>query len=201
MRRRTVIAGLGAVAGGLAFTLGLGAWRIRDREIVQQDPRLPLPLSSMDWRLVDHRGEPVVPADWVGRPALVFFGFTWCPDVCPMTLVDISGWLEDLGPDADRLTVALITVDPERDTPEVLAEYLGNFDPRITGLTGDPEQIRAAAEDFRVRYEKIPREDADYTMNHTAGVFLFHPEGRFASIIDFHEDRRHAVPKIRRALS
>ena len=201
MRRRTVIASLGAVAGSLAFTLGLGAWQTRDRDVAQQDPRLPLPLSSMEWRLVDHRGEAVTPADWVGQPALVFFGFTWCPDVCPTTLLDISGWLEELGPEADPLTVALISVDPERDTPEVLADYVGNFDPRILGLTGELEQVEAAAEDFRVSYEKVPREDGDYTMNHTAGVFLFHPDGRFASIIDFHEDRRHAVPKIRRTLS
>lgn len=205
MRRRPVIIGLGAVVGSLAFTLGLGAWQTRDRESVQQDPHRPLPLSSMDWHLVDHRAEPVRPADWLGRPALVFFGFTWCPDVCPTTLLDISDWLEDLGPDADRLTVALITVDPERDTPDVLADYVINFDvinfdPRILGVTGDPDQIRSAAEDFRVTYEKVPREDGGYTMNHTAGVFLFHPDGRFANVIDFHEDRRHAVPKIRRVL-
>jgi protein SCO1/2 len=131
---------------------------------------------------------------------MIFFGFTFCPDVCPTTLSDISGWLEDLGPEADRLNVTLISVDPERDTPAVLSDYLANFDPRITGLTGPLAEVERAAAGFRAWFEKVPR-DGDYTVNHTAGVFLFHPDGRFASIIDYHEDRRFAVPKIRRTLS
>jgi protein SCO1/2 len=116
-------------------------------------------------------------------------------------LSDISLWLEDLGADADRLIVALISVDPERDTPDVLADYVSNFDPRITGLTGPAEEVAQAAADFRVTYRRVDKDGDDYTMDHTAGVFLFHPDGRFASIIDFHEDRRFAVPKIRRTLS
>ncbi len=196
MRRRQLILSLAGVAVAAAGTLALGAWRSR----VVPDDKLPLPLTAMSWRLTDHRGQEVTPAAWIGRPALVFFGFTFCPDVCPTTLIDISGWLEGLGPDADGLTVALITVDPERDTPEVLADYVANFDPRITGLTGSAADTARVAAEFRVRYEKIARDD-DYTMNHTAGVFLFYPDGRFASIIDFHEDRRFALPKIRRILS
>ncbi|MEZ5807283.1 MAG: SCO family protein [Zhengella sp.] len=160
---------------------------------------LPVPISEMDFDLISHGGERVRPADWIGRPTMVFFGFTWCPDVCPTTLSDISGWLDDLGPDADRLNVSLITVDPERDSPEVLADYLSHFDPRIVGLTGTLSEIGRAASGFRARFEKVPRED-DYTMDHTAGVFLFRADGRFASIIDYHEDRRFAVPKIRRAM-
>ncbi|WP_170076242.1 SCO family protein [Defluviimonas denitrificans] len=179
--------------------LGVGAWRTRDRQ--RGNALLPLPVGDMDWDLTDHRGQPVRPLDWVGRPVMAFFGFTWCPDVCPTTLNDISLWLEELGPDADRLVVALITVDPDRDTPEALADYVSNFDPRIIGLTGSAEQVEKAAADFRVKYARVPRDDGDYTMDHTAGVFLFHPDGRFASIIDFHEDRRFAVPKIRRTLS
>ncbi|TBN43674.1 SCO family protein [Paracoccus subflavus] len=201
MRRRSVILlGLGGAASAAAFTLGLGAWRSREGVLARQDPRLPLPLSLMDWRLTDHRGNAVSPDDWIGRPAMVFFGFTWCPDVCPTTLLDISDWLEELGSDADDLTVALITVDPERDRPEVLADYLANFDPRITGLTGTSDQVGSAAEGFRVTYQKVPREGEDYTMNHTAGVFLFHRDGRFGGIVDFHEDRRYTIPKIRRML-
>lgn len=197
--RRAVILGLGGAAGAVAFMLGLGAWRTRGRS--SANAVLPLPIGEMGWRLTDHRGEAVRPADWLGRPGMVFFGFTWCPDVCPTTLSDISGWLEELGTDADLLTVALISVDPERDPPAVLADYLANFNPQIAGLTGPANQIARAAEDFRVTYRKVPRDDGDYTMDHTAGVFLFHADGRFASIIDFHEDRRFAVPKIRRILS
>jgi protein SCO1/2 len=132
---------------------------------------------------------------------MVFFGFTFCPDVCPTTLNDISDWLTELGAEADPLIVALITVDPERDTPEILADYLSNFDPRIIGLTGDPDSVALAADAFRVRYEKLPTEGGDYTMNHTAGVFLFRADGSFVSIIDFHEDLKFALPKIRRALT
>ncbi len=200
MRRRRVILSLaGVAAAAAAFALGQGAWRTRDR--ATPNPLLPLPLASMDWGLTDHLGKDVTPADWLGRPAMVFFGFTYCPDVCPTTLLDIADWLEELGSDADRLTVALISVDPERDTPEALADYVSNFDPRIIGLTGTPDAIAQTATDFRVRYEKVPTGDGDYTMNHTAGVFLFRADGRFASIIDFHEDRRFAVPKIRRVLA
>lgn len=195
MRRRSLILGAGGAVAATAATLALGAWRSRQAI----DPLLPLPLTEMDWRLTDHRGQPVTPADWLGRPVMAFFGFTWCPDVCPTTLLDISGWLEELGPEADPLVVALITVDPARDTPEVLADYVANFDPKLVGLTGEAADIARAADAFRVRYEKIPREDGDYTMNHTAGVFLFARDGRFVSIIDFHEDRRFALPKIRRA--
>lgn len=197
MRRRTVIAGAGGALALTAGMLALGVWPRRE----DADPLLPLPLTAMDWRLVDHRGQPVSPADWAGRPVMIFFGFTWCPDVCPTTLLDIGDWLEALGAEADPLVVALITVDPERDTPQVMADYVANFDPQITGLTGTPEDIARAAAAFRVRYEKIPGEGDDYTMNHTAGVFLFGRDGRFVSIIDFHEDRRFAVPKIRRALA
>lgn len=198
-RRRALILGTGGVAGAVGFMLGVGAFRTRNRPVVK--PLLPLPISKMTWQLTDHRAGSTRPADWVGRPVMVFFGFTWCPDVCPTTLSDISLWLEELGPDADQLTVALISVDPERDTPSVLADYVGNFDPRIIGLTGTAKQIAKAASEFRVTYRRVDRDDGDYTMDHSAGVFLFYADGRFASIIDFHEDRRFAVPKIQRTLT
>lgn len=161
---------------------------------------LPLPIKDMSFSLTDHNGQPFAPSQWLGRPTMVFFGFTSCPDVCPTTLSDISDWLADLGVDASRLNVALISVDPERDTPAVLAEYLSNFDPRIVGLTGQLLEVGKAATDFRAKFEKLPR-DGDYTLNHTAGVFLFAGDGSFASIIDFHEDRRFALPKISRILT
>ena len=179
--------------------LGVGAYRTRKQPT--RSDLLPLPIGEMSWALTDHQDQSVQPTNWARRPVMVFFGFTWCPDVCPTTLTDISLWLEDLGADADRLIVALISVDPERDTPDVLADYVSNFDPRIIGLTGPAEEVAQAAADFRVTYRRVDKDGGDYTMDHTAGVFLFHPDGRFASIIDFHEDRRFAVPKIRRTLS
>lgn len=197
--RRAVILGLGGVAGATAFTLGLGWWQSRRRERTDA-ALLPLPVAEMDFSLTDHRGNRVTPADWIGRPTLAFFGFTWCPDVCPTTLSDISQWLEELGPDADRLNVVFLTVDPERDTPEALADYLANFDPRITGLTGPLAEVERAVAGFRAQFEKVPQ-DGGYSMNHTSGVFLFRADGRFASIIDYHEDRRFALTKIRRAMT
>lgn len=193
-----MILGLGGAASALAFTLGLGWWKTRSRTKPGAD-LLPLPIAEMVFTLTDHRGKTVRPVDWIGRPTLVFFGFTWCPDVCPTTLSDISGWLEDLGPDADRLNTVLISVDPERDSPDVLAEYLSNFDPRIIGLTGPLAEIERAAAGFRARFEKVAQGE-HYTMDHTAGVFLFRADGRFGGIIDYHEDRRFALPKIRRVL-
>lgn len=151
--------------------------------------------------LTDSEGRVRMTADFRGKFLLVFFGFTSCPDVCPTTLSDISLWLEELGADADRMIVALISVDPERDTPDVLADYVSNFDQRILGLTGSADEVAQAAADFRATYRRVANDAGDYTMDHTAGVFLFHPDGRFASIIDFHEDRRFAVPKTLRTLS
>jgi protein SCO1/2 len=179
--------------------LALGWWRSGGQSVTGRDI-LPLPIKDMSFSLTDHLGQPFAPSRWLGRPPMVFFGFTFCPDVCPTTLNDISDWLADLGPDADRLNVALISVDPERDTPAILADYLSNFDPRIVGLTGQLPEVEKVAAGFRAKFEKLPR-DGDYTMNHTAGVFLFHADGRFASIIDFHEDPQFALPKIRRILT
>ncbi len=196
--RRALILGLGGVAGAMAFTLGLGWWKTRNRTRSGAGP-LPLPIADMSFTLTDQSGNTVRPSDWIGRATMVFFGFTWCPDVCPTTLSDISDWLEELGTDANQLNVAMITVDPERDTSEVLGDYLTYFDPRIVGLTGTLDEIERAASGFRARFEKLPR-DGDYTMNHTAGIFLFRQDGGFASIIDYHEDRRFAVPKVRRAM-
>ena len=154
----------------------------------------------MEFSLSDNEGNEVGPETLIGRPTMVFFGFTYCPDVCPTTLSDISGWLDDLGEDAEGMNAVFITVDPERDTFEAMAEYVGYFHPSIRGWTGPQEEVARAAQGFRARYERVPTDDGDYTMNHTASVFLFDTEGRFTTMIDYHEPREFAVPKIRRAL-
>ena len=202
MRRRKLILGGAGLLGAFGFTLGLGAWRSGDLRLtaVRETENGRPDLSRMAWRLIDDQGNPVVPQDWLGQASMVFFGFTWCPDVCPTTLMDIADWLEGLRQAADRIRVAMITVDPERDSPEILAEYLSNFDIRIRGLTGSADAVAKAAEAFGVTYTRLPRDDGDYTMNHTSGVFVFRPSGELASTIDFHEERRFAVPKIRRAI-
>jgi len=160
---------------------------------------LPLSITQMNFSLIDHKGNQVQPVDWIGTPLLVFFGFTYCPDICPTTLADITGWLEALDEDTERVNVSFITVDPERDTSEAMAAYVENFHPAIVGYTGSPQDIDDVAAGFKVRFEKIVTGQT-YTMDHTAGVFVYDAEGRFVSIIDFHEPRENAVPKIRRAI-
>jgi protein SCO1/2 len=201
MRRRRIF-GYGAGGlGALALALFLGWWQVDGPGAPQPVGPRPMALEAMDFRLTDHEGRPVGQETLIGRPSMVFFGFTHCPDVCPTTLSEITGWLEALGADAERLNVAFITVDPERDTAAAMAEYVGYFHPAIRGWTGPEEQIARAAEGFRVTYERVPTEGGDYTMNHTASVFLFDTAGRFVSTIDYHEPRDFAVPKIRRAMN
>ena len=201
MRRRAI---LGYGAGGVATlgrTLLAGGWQVDGPgALAREDDGRPLPLTAMEFDLVDHEGRPVSPDMLVGRPSLVFFGFTFCPDVCPTTLADISGWLDELGAAANELNVVFITVDPERDDVEAMAEYVGYFHPAIRGWTGPAEQIARAAEGFRATYERATTDSGDYTMNHTSSVFLFDAAGRFVSTIDYHEPREFAVPKIRRAM-
>lgn len=160
----------------------------------------PSPIGDMSFNMIDHEGVSVGSEDLLGRASMVFFGFTFCPDVCPTTLADISGWLDDLGPDAGRLNVVFISVDPERDTPEAIADYVAAFHPQIRGWTGSPEDVAQAAGAFRVTYKKVPLGDGGYTMDHTASVMLFDATGKFRSTIDYHEPREVAVPKIRLAL-
>ena len=133
------------------------------------------------FKLVDQNGQVVTDQDLKGRPFLVFFGFTHCPDVCPTTLFEVSEILRALGPDADRARALFITVDPERDTPAAMKDYLSSFDPHLTGLTGDPAEIAAVAKAYRVYFKKVPLDEGNYTMDHTAIVYLMDKTGRFVS--------------------
>src|ERR1700719_4603363 len=132
------------------------------------------------FKLIDQNGKAVSDQDLKGHPFLVFFGFTHCPDVCPTTLFDVSEMLRALGPDADRTRALFITVDPERDTPAVMKDYLSSFDPHLSGLTGDAAAVAAAAKAYRVYYKKVPLDDG-YTMDHTAIVYLMDKDGRFVA--------------------
>jgi len=137
-----------------------------------------------DFELVDHTGRPVTEADYAGRWQLVFFGFTNCPDVCPTTLAYMATTLDLLGEDADRVAPLFITVDPERDTPEVMANYVTNFHLRLVGLTGSPAQAAAAAQSFKVYHEHMadPQAPDGYTMAHAGHIYLMRPDGRFEAV-------------------
>jgi protein SCO1/2 len=133
------------------------------------------------FRLVDQNGKPITEQYLQGRPFLVFFGYTHCPDVCPATLFDVSEMMRALGKDADRTGALFITVDPERDTPAAMKEYLSSFDPHLRGATGDQNAIDAAEKAYRVYAKKVPAEHGDYSMDHTALVYLMDKQGRFVA--------------------
>jgi protein SCO1/2 len=136
-------------------------------------------------------------ADMKGRPFLVFFGFTHCPDVCPTTLLNISEVLRRLGKDADRTAALFITVDPERDTAVTLKDYLSNFDPHLRGLTGDPAAVNAALKAYRVYAKKVPLEGGDYTMDHTAVVYLMDKDGHFVALFNLKQTPEAAAAELR----
>ena len=132
-----------------------------------------------DFALVDANGTPRTLADWRGKAVVVFFGYTQCPDVCPTTLATLSETMKLLGPDADRVQVLFVTVDPDRDTAELLRQYVPAFDPRFVGLRGDTAQTEAVAKEFRIIFQEVPGATPDsYTVDHSAGLFLFDPQGR-----------------------
>lgn len=132
-----------------------------------------------------------------GRPYAIFFGFTHCPDICPTTLLEVTNHLKALGDKAGKLDVLFVSVDPKRDTPDHLKLYLSAFDPRIIGLTGTEEEIKAVAKSYRAFYEKVPSKDGtDYTMNHTASVFLMSAEGRLVSTLSFEEPEASRQKKL-----
>ena len=117
------------------------------------------------------------------KPSAMFFGFTHCPDVCPTTLMEMGGWIEALGADADKLRFVFVTVDPERDTPEVMNDYVTAFSDRIVGVTGEPEEVHAMVKDYKIFSRKVPLEGGDYTMDHTASMILLDANGSFVGTI------------------
>jgi len=151
------------------------------------------------FRLTDQNGGTVTEQNLKGAPFLVFFGFTHCPEICPTTLFELSEILRKLGPDGKRVRVVFITIDPERDTPAALKDYLSSFDPRMLALTGDPAEIAAVAKAYRVYFKKVPLEQ-DYTMDHTAIVYLMDKEGRFVSPFSLKRTTEAAAADLRRYL-
>ena len=142
-------------------------------------------------------GKPFRSADLVGKPYLVFFGFTHCPDVCPTALFELSGLLKDIGTSADRITPLFISIDPERDTADLLKLYMTSFDPRIIALRGDAARTKRAADAFSAFYRKVPTASDSYTMEHTAGLFLIRADGRLQGMLDMHEPRETQLQKLK----
>jgi protein SCO1/2 len=165
---------MAVAAVALAFAVArLAPWR--DSDVAATNA----PDIGGAFELVDHTGRAVTQADFAGDFMLVYFGFTSCPDICPTAMQAVAQALDDLGGKAARVRPVLITVDPERDTPAVLADYVANFHPRLVGLTGTPEQVAAAARAYKVYYAKVPSEEGDYVMDHSAILYLMGPDGRY----------------------
>ena len=184
----------------LCLTLVFGWWQVDGPGSEDNHPPRFL-LAESEFELRDHNGNPVNENTLKGQASLVFFGFTFCPDICPTTLAEISTWLTKLNALPDQLNAIFITVDPERDTSSVMRDYISNFDPLIQGWTGTQAQISKVATIFGIKYEKQVLTDGDYTMNHSAGVYLFDATGKLAGIIDIHEEQSVAIAKIERLIS
>jgi protein SCO1/2 len=152
------------------------------------------------FNLVDQNGKSITDQDMKGKPFLVFFGFTHCPVVCPTTLFDVSEVFRALGADAKDVRALFVTVDPERDTPAVLKDYLSSFDPRIVGVTGDEASIAAVEKAYRVYAKKVPTDGGGYTMDHTAIVYLMNKDGRFVMPFNIKRRPEEAAADLKRYL-
>lgn len=161
----------------------------------------PIATIGGPFELVSSDGTTVTDKDLADRPKVMFFGFTFCPDVCPTTLAEVQGWIQKLGPDADKLHYAFVTVDPERDTPAVIRDYVAAFDDRILALSGSPEQINAVTKAYRVYAKKVPLDDGDYTMDHSAAVFLMNKDNKFVGTIAYGEAEETAMAKLKRLIA
>ena len=143
-------------------------------------------------------GEMVTDADFADKPKAIFFGFTYCPDVCPTTLFELATYMEELGPLAENFHTLMVTFDPERDTPEFLDQYVSAFDDRIIGLTGDPANVDDVISNYRVYARRVELESGDYTMDHTASIFLMNAENELIGTIAYQESPETALPKLER---
>lgn len=152
---------------------------------------------GVDFELVDHTGAPITQEAFRGKPSVIFFGFTHCPEICPTTLYEIDSWLDAIGEDSDKLNAYFVTIDPERDTPDVLGDYITSVTDDVVGITGDPEAVREMARGYAVFFKRIELEDDDYTMDHTASIFLLDSEGRFRKTIAYGEASETALAKLR----
>ena len=152
------------------------------------------------FQLTDQNGASVTDKSLKGKPTLIFFGFTHCPDVCPTSLFELSELLKAMGKDADRVNAYFISVDPERDTPAAMKDYLSSFDPHLRGLTGDPDAVAKALSAYRVYAKKVPLKDGDYTMDHTALIYLMDRDGRFVSPFNLKRSPEEAAADLKRYL-
>ena len=191
-RMRTLLIATGvavlALGGGVALRQAVDA-RAAASSVVGIELGTPFVLT-------DQNGDEITEAAFQGRPGLLLFGFTHCPDVCPTTIHDMESWLTDLDVGKDEIGAYFVTVDPERDTPAFLRDYLEPQSDRITGITGDPDAVRAMAKSWRVYFQRRELGEGQYTMDHFASTFVLDAEGRVVDLIAYQEDPESAKSKI-----
>ena len=184
-----------------AIMAGLFVWlltQVNSERTVLSDKPFGVPFARQD-------GAPITEQAFRGKPTALFFGFTNCPEICPTTVYELSGWMNKVDPDKTRLQAYFISIDPERDTPEALKTYLTNVTDRVIGISGDPAKVEAMARGFKVYFKKVPTDPAkpngDYTMDHTASVFLLDKEGRFTGTIAYGENPDVAEKKLEKLIA
>jgi len=198
--RRFVLAAV--LLGGLVI-LGAGALLALAHRDTPRGAAGTLLASAIGgpFRLVDQNGKTVTDADLKGKWSLVYFGYTHCPDACPTALNDIAIALDQLGPKREAVRSVFITVDPERDTPEVLKEYVTSFDAPILALSGSPEEIARAAKAYRVYYAKHPEPGGDYSMDHSSVIYVMDPEGRFTASFTHQSTPEEIAERLKKLLA
>jgi protein SCO1 len=152
------------------------------------------------FQLTDQAGQAVTELNLKGKPTLIFFGFTHCPDVCPTSLFEISEVLKAMGTDADKVNAWFVSVDPERDTAAAMKDYLSSFDPHLKGLTGEPQAVAKVISAYRVYARKVPLKDGDYTMDHTALIYLMDRDGHFVAPFNLKRTPEEAAKDLKRYL-
>ena len=192
-------------AGGVIgfIVLAAGVFLVSDRFAAKTAGGFPA-LQDYQFRLIDQRGAARTPNHFIGRPVALFFGFTYCPDVCPTTLMTLAAARDSLakqGVDTSALQILFVTVDPARDTPEQLSQYLSMFDDDVTGLTGSREEIISVLRQFGIYAKKVDQGNGDYSFDHSAAVFLYHDNGRFKGTIVHNEPIEFIVQKLKSILS
>ncbi len=172
---------------------GFGTFRSATSDGVAQIADIGGPFN-----MVDGEGKPFTEKGLAGKPSAIFFGYTHCPDVCPTTLAELQGWIDELGPDADKLNYVFVSVDPERDTPDVMNDYVSSFDDRIIPLTGSVDQVAKMVKAYRVYARKVEGDDPEsYTMDHSAGVYLMDENNQFVGMIAYAEAPENALEKLK----
>jgi protein SCO1/2 len=188
------------IAGALAFLVGAGALTGALVHFARPGGETARQASAVGgpFALTDQEGRRVTEADLKGKPTIVFFGFTRCPDICPTALYEITQAFAALGPDADKAQALLVTVDPERDTPEALKAYLSSFAPQIRGLTGSPDAVERTVKAYKAYAKKQPLKDGGYTVDHTAIVYLMDRNGAFVAPLNLKRPPDEIAAEIRR---